>query len=94
MRFSGTSSYIATPDLMVAVNAATGAELWRFQPETPRRIGLEDAPARRGLVYWPGRGEHGPRVVFASGNFVYALDPATGKPRADFGQNGRTPLPT
>src|SRR5581483_2837805 len=79
---------------IVAVDAATGRERWRFQLETPRRLGLEDAPARRGLVYWPGGYGHGPRVVFAAGDWVYALDPSTGRPVKEFGSDGRTPLPT
>lgn len=79
---------------IVALDAVTGRERWRYQVEQPRRVGLEDAPARRGLVYWPGQEGHAPRVVFASGTWLYALDPQTGKPLAGFGQNGRTPLPT
>jgi len=79
---------------IVALDARNGRELWRYQVETPPRIGLQDAPARRGLVYWPGGSGHGPRVVFASGAWVYALDPKTGTPLPGFGSNGRTPLPT
>jgi len=79
---------------IVAIDATNGAELWRFQLETPPRLGLEDAPARRGLVYWPGEGAHRPRLVFACGKWVYALDPKTGRPLADFGEQGRTALPT
>ena len=36
---------------LVALDAATGAEKWRFQVEKPRRIRLEDAVARRGLAW-------------------------------------------
>lgn len=79
---------------IVALDATTGAELWRLPMEKPARIGLQDAPARRGLVYWPGDREHGPRVVFASGYWLYAVEPKTGKLITDFGENGRTPLPT
>jgi quinoprotein glucose dehydrogenase len=79
---------------IVALDAATGAERWRHQVETPARPGLEDAPARRGLVHWPGPDGRSPRIVFASGNWVYALDAATGRPVPTFGENGRTPLPT
>ena len=79
---------------LVAVDATNGRERWRYQLETPSQLGLDDAPARRGLVYWPGAGVHGPRVVFACGKWVYALDPATGRPLEDFGTNGRTALPT
>ncbi len=79
---------------IVALDAATGVERWRFQVETPERPGLEDAPARRGLVYWPGSEWAGPRVVFASGNWLYALDPKSGAPINTFGNAGRAPLPT
>lgn len=79
---------------IVAIDATNGQERWRFQIETPRPLGLDDAPARRGLVYWPGDSLHTARLVFASGKWLYALNPATGKPHPEFGQNGRTPLPT
>ena len=79
---------------IVAVDAVTGKEKWRFQLETPPRLGLEDAPARRGLLYWAGVAGHGPRIVFSCGNWIYALDPETGRPLADFGRAGRTALPT
>ncbi|MSU50234.1 MAG: hypothetical protein EXS37_14305 [Opitutus sp.] len=48
---------------IVAFDAATGRERWRYQVEQPRRIGLEDAPARRGLVYWPGQESHPIRLI-------------------------------
>jgi quinoprotein glucose dehydrogenase len=70
---------------IVALDATTGREQWRFQVEKPERVGLEDAPARRGLVFWPGNSRHGARVVFASGRWLYALDPKSGRPMADFG---------
>lgn len=79
---------------LVAINAANGRELWRFQVERPQQLGLSDAPARRGLVYWPGDIRNPPRIVFASGNWIYALDPITGKLIEGFGENGRTSLPT
>jgi len=79
---------------MVALDAATGNELWRFQMEQPKHQGLEDEPARRGLVYWPGDDQSAPRIVFGCGNWIYSLDPKTGKPLNDFGDAGRTPIPT
>ena len=79
---------------IVAIDASNGTELWRFQLEPVEQPRIEDAPARRGLVYWPGTGDHPARVVFSSGDWVYALDPKTGHPMADFGVNGRAPLPT
>ena len=70
---------------VVAVNAETGIELWRFKPE--------GKPAWRGLIYWPGRNGGSERVLFPSGKHLYALNPKTGQPIADFGEGGRTLLP-
>ncbi len=78
--------FTPTPgDAVVAVNAATGTELWRFKPEG--RL------AFRGLIYWPGQGRAGERVMFCAGSFLYALDPKTGRLIAEFGQGGKTLLP-
>src|SRR5687767_2153799 len=55
---------------------------------------LEDAPARRGLLYWPGDARSAARIIFGVGYWIYALDPQTGEPIASFGENGRTALPT
>jgi quinoprotein glucose dehydrogenase len=78
--------YAPTPgNHMVAVNAETGRELWRFSPE-----GL---PAFRGLIYWPGNFIAGERILFCSGHFLYALDPKTGRPVTGFGDHGKVLLP-
>jgi glucose dehydrogenase len=79
---------------IVALDAATGRERWRFQVAQPAHPGLEDEPARRGLVYWPGDGEAAPRIIFGSGDWIYALDPKTGRLLDSFGEQGRTALPT
>ncbi|MDB6111334.1 MAG: pyrrolo-quinoline quinone [Pedosphaera sp.] len=70
---------------IVAVNAATGEELWRFKPE--------GHPAFRGLIYWPGLAGASERVMFCAGKFLYALQPKTGRLVTDFGQGGRVELP-
>ncbi len=70
---------------IVAVNAGTGAELWRFKPE--------GRPAFRGLVYWPGRDGAVERILFPSGKHLYAINPRTGHLIEDFGEGGRAILP-
>jgi quinoprotein glucose dehydrogenase len=70
---------------LVAVDAATGVERWRFQPD--------GRPAFRGLTYWPGRSGATPRVLFCAGPYLYALDPKAGRPVAGFGAEGRVRLP-
>ena len=42
----------------------------------------------RGLGYWPGDATLGARVLFMAGNRLWALDAATGKPAAGFGEEG------
>jgi quinoprotein glucose dehydrogenase len=87
--------YAPTPGrAMVALDAATGVEQWRFQVERPARLAPEDAPARRGLVYWPGDRDNAPRILFGSGYWIYAIDPKSGKLLPEFGERGRTAIPT
>jgi quinoprotein glucose dehydrogenase len=79
---------------IVALEAATGIERWRFKPEMRKgALRLEDYPARRGLTFWPGEGDAPARILFTCGNWIYALDPKTGKPIDTFGENGRTIIP-
>ncbi len=86
--------YAPTPGhALVALDAATGVEKWRRVIDGPRNR-LQDAVARRGLVYWPGDGTHAPRLLFGAGDFIVALDPRTGAPIAEFGTGGRTPIAT
>ena len=68
-------------DAFVALDAVTGHEIWRYKPD--------GQPAVRGLVYWRGDADHGPRLYFSSGDWLYALEAKTGKPPAGFGEKGR-----
>jgi len=73
-----------TPDLQViALDAATGQLRWRFNS------GIHGSGAQRGLAYWPGAQ---PRLLASVMNFLYALDPATGRPITSFGEQGRIDL--
>jgi quinoprotein glucose dehydrogenase len=67
-----------------ALDAATGKQLWMFDPKLP------GVGANRGLMHW----SHGKqaRVFAAVDNFVYALDAATGQPIPGFGSAGRIDL--
>lgn len=65
---------------VVALNAATGEELWRFKPG--------GKPAFRGLTYLHER--DGPaRLLFHAGDSLWALAPETGQPFLSFGEGGR-----
>ena len=74
-----------TPSQKVfSVNAATGAHLWTFE------AGIKSTGPNRGLMYWRSGADR--RVFAALDNFVYALDPATGKAIESFGTAGRIDL--
>lgn len=82
---AGGVLYAVTPQhKLVALDAATGKQLWRFDS------GIIGRGANRGVSYWTEGGER--RVFTAVTHFVYALDPATGKPIPSFGVNGRIDL--
>jgi quinoprotein glucose dehydrogenase len=69
---------------VIALDAATGKLLWKFDS------GIEGTQPARGVTYWT----HGKqsRLFVGVMNYLYALDPTTGKPIASFGENGRVDL--
>src|SRR5205823_3125537 len=70
---AGGVLYAVTPNhKIVALDAATGKQIWRFDS------GIIGRGANRGVAYWTEGGER--RVLAAVTHFVYALDAATGKP--------------
>lgn len=77
--------YATTPAMkVVALNAATGAEIWRYDLS-----GGANSTARfrhRGVTV------HDDRVFVTYRNFLFALDRKTGQPIASFGTNGRIDL--
>jgi quinoprotein glucose dehydrogenase len=76
--------YISTPyQRVVALDAATGKELWVYAvPGTGQ-------PSLRGVEYWPGDKSTAPRIVFGTrdGKLI-ALDAKSGTPAAGFGSSG------
>jgi len=73
--------YATTPKLrVIALDAATGEELWRFDPTSGE---LPESRFRhRGVVVT------GDRVIFNYRNRLYALDRTTGEPIPTFGDGG------
>jgi len=77
--------YAFTPTQhVIALDAGTGKLLWKFDSSIPGT-----APDR-GIAYWTDGKEK--RLLAGVMNFVYALDPATGKVITSFGKNGRIDL--
>jgi quinoprotein glucose dehydrogenase len=66
---------------VIALDAATGKQLWQFNS------GINGQQPSRGFTYWTDGKES--KLFAYIMNFLYALDPATGKPIKAFGENGR-----
>ena len=76
--------YATTPQLrVVALDAATGRELWRFEPFEPNGL-------NRGLAYWCDGDDR--RLLFGSGHWLQAIDARTGRLIESFGERGRVDL--
>lgn len=81
----GRVLYAYTPaQKVIALDAATGKLLWKFDS------GVPGTGAMRGLAYWTNGKQS--RILAGVMNFLYALDPATGKPVPLFGEHGRIDL--
>jgi glucose dehydrogenase len=84
----------------IAVDAESGAEIWVFDP-TKGEPNRRPVP-NRGLAYWEGnspstcageRPDRDKRVFYADLDArLFALDPATGKPCRNFGDQGAVDL--
>ena len=78
----GRTLYGYGPTLQVfALDGATGKQIWKFDS------GVGGRQPSRGFSYWSDGKES--RLFAYIVNFMYALDPATGKAIGDFGENGR-----
>jgi quinoprotein glucose dehydrogenase len=82
--YVSTPSNPALPDLkstITALEPETGRVIWKY--ESDRNI------HGRGLAYWPGDGDVGPRLFFATEQgYLRALDIATGQLATGFGERG------
>lgn len=79
--------YFTSPQLKsYALNAATGAEIWMFDPFKQG----EARDVNRGVSYW--RAGSDKRVLFPAYNRLYAINAETGEPVSTFGSNGYVDL--
>jgi quinoprotein glucose dehydrogenase len=73
---------------VIALDAATGEQLWKFDAaaERPGRPGNR----QRGLAYWQSGDDR--RIYTGIGSYLYALNARTGQPVRSFGENGSVNL--
>ncbi|WP_240911038.1 pyrroloquinoline quinone-dependent dehydrogenase [Paludisphaera soli] len=85
--------YVTTALLkVVALDAATGAEIWKFDPlkDHPPAHSLASGGVNRGCAYWSDGQPGGARRILhgASDGRLFSLDAATGKLDPSFGEGG------
>jgi glucose dehydrogenase len=81
----GRTLYAYTPtQKVVALDAATGQLKWKFDS------GIKGSQPARGMTWWTDGSQS--RLFAGVMNFLYCLDPVTGKPIDTFGENGRIDL--
>ncbi len=77
--------FLPTANRVVALDPETGRELWQHRVTT-------GTVSRRGVAYWAGDATHRPRIFFAAGRRLVALDAQTGNVEAAFGGSGEVDL--
>jgi quinoprotein glucose dehydrogenase len=83
----GRTLFAYTPSqIVLALDAATGKELWRFNS------GIKSSQPDRGLSFWTSTDGKDKRLFAQTLYAVWALDPATGKPIESFGDSGHIDL--
>jgi quinoprotein glucose dehydrogenase len=84
----GDTLYVTSPKLkVIALDAATGRERWRFDPYA----GIDAGQGiNRGVSWWEDGTER--RILFTAGPWLYALDADDGRPIERFGADGRVDL--
>ena len=82
-----TMYVLAKSNSIVALDAATGRELWSYTPEADLKV-----ITNRGFNYWESVDRKDRRLLFSSNHTLRALDASTGKPITTFGKAGRVDL--
>ena len=91
--------YLTTPfNRVLALDPETGREKWNFDPKLDLHVHYSEGLVNRGVAFWPGSGAADDgvchqRIFLATIDArLFALDSATGRPCADFGNAGQIDL--
>jgi quinoprotein glucose dehydrogenase len=82
----GLMYVIGKNNAVVALDAATGHEVWVYDTGNPRSI------TNRGINYWESKNREERRLLFATNNYLQEIDAKTGKRIDSFGDQGRVDL--
>ena len=82
----GVMYVIGKNDNVVALDAATGREIWVHDNGNPHMI------SERGFTYWESKDRSDRRLFFATNNILHAVDARTGKTIESFGNQGDVDL--
>jgi quinoprotein glucose dehydrogenase len=85
----GVMYVLARQNSIVAIDAATGSELWVHQTDPQSRL-----ITSRGINYWESADRSDRRLLFSLNNYLREVDARTGKPIQQFGSNGLVDLRT
>jgi len=80
----GVMYTLGKANLIVALDAATGKELWLHENQ--------GAVGDRGMNYWESADRKDRRLLYVNGGFLTAIDATNGKTIDTFGDNGRVDL--
>jgi len=82
----GVMYVLARNNSIVALDAATGKELWAHENQ--------GAVGTRGISYWESKDRSDRRLLYVNAGFLTAIDARTGQIITSFGDDGRTDLRT
>jgi quinoprotein glucose dehydrogenase len=82
----GVMYVLGKDNALVALDAATGKEIWVHDNHNPRDI------TNRGINYWESKDRSDRRLFYATDNNLHALDARTGKLVDSFGDHGSVDL--
>jgi quinoprotein glucose dehydrogenase len=80
----GVMYILGADNAIVALNAATGAAVWKHP--------VEGRPTDRGINYWESKDRASRRLIFAANGYLQEIDTRTGVTVASFGKDGRVDL--
>jgi quinoprotein glucose dehydrogenase len=78
---------LAKNNSIVALQAATGKEVWTYSPDPPATI-----ITNRGINYWESKDRADRRLLLCVNHALQAIEARTGKPILSFGTGGRVDL--